>query len=113
LLSRSEQMLAEKTVCVLLVRGESPEGQSIFAYVAVRADKLQDFMRAQQSGTFYPEDFGYIVEHGEGDPSPEIREKMEREYGFNHAMMVDIPDAQQAETVTKKILHAPEVDKLG
>lgn len=113
MLSRSEQMLAEKTVCVLLVRGESPDGGSIYAYIAVRADKLQDFMRAQQSSTFYPEDYGVIIESGTGEPSDEVRQKMEKEYGFNHSFMVDIPDSEQAANITKKLLNAPEVDRLN
>ncbi len=96
-LSRSEKIIAEKTVCVLLVRGESPEGTPIFAYVGVRADKLKEFMAAQEKGTFYPEEYGIIIESGEGDPSPEIMEKMERDYGFNHATMLDVPGADEAQ----------------
>lgn len=98
-LTRSEQMLAEKTVCVLLVRGENPDGQPIFAYVAVRADKLEEFMEAQKKGMFYPEEYGVIVESGIGDPSPEVVRKMEEEYGFNHQMMVDIPGAEKAHDI--------------
>ena len=60
-LTPSEQVIAEKTVCILLVRGETPEQQKIYAYVAVRADKLESFMEAQKSGTFYPEDFGIVA----------------------------------------------------
>lgn len=107
-LSASEQIIAEKTVCILLVRGENPEGKPIFAYVAVRADKLEAFMEAQKTGTFYPEDFGVIIEAGEGDPSAEIRKKMETEYGFNHQMMVDIPDASKAHEITSNLKPAPE-----
>lgn len=103
-LSRSEQIIAEKTVCVLLVRGESPEGSPIYAYVAVRADKLEEFMEAQKSGMFYPEDFGVIIEAGEGDPTDEIRERMERDYGFNHKMMIDIPDSKHASDLTQNIV---------
>ncbi len=103
-LSRSEQIIAEKTVCVLLVRGENPEGAPIYAYVAVRADKLEEFMEAQKSGMFYPEDFGVIIEAGEGDPSEEIRERMERDYGFNHKMMIDIPDSKHASDLTHNIV---------
>jgi len=103
-LSRSEQILAEKTVCVLLVRGENPDGQPIYAYVAVRADKLEEFMAAQKSGLFYPEDHGIIIESGEGEPSAVVREKMEREYGFNHAQMLDIPDAEEAGNLTQTIV---------
>jgi len=107
-LTRSEQMIAEKTVCILLVRGENPDGKPIFAYVAVRADKLESFMEAQKSGMFYPEDFGVIVEAGEGEPSAEIRKKMESEYGFNHQMMVDIPDPNKAVEITKNLKPAED-----
>ena len=53
---------------------------------------------------FYPEDYGVIVEAGEGEPAPEVRERMERDYGFNHEMMIDIPDADQANSITSNIL---------
>lgn len=102
-LSRSGQMMAEKTVCVLLVRGENPDGEPIYAYVGVRADKLEEFMEAQNSGMFYPEEYGVIIEAGEGEPSEEIIRKMEEEYGFNHQMMVDIPDAKRAHEITEEI----------
>jgi hypothetical protein len=107
-LSASEQIIAEKTVCILLVRGENPEGKPIFAYVAVRADKLEPFMEAQKNGTFYPEDFGVIIESGEGEPSADVRKKMETEYGFNHQMMVDIPDANKAHEITTNLKPAAE-----
>ncbi len=102
-LSRSEKILAEKTVCVLLVRGEDPDGAPIYAYVGVRADKLKEFMEAQNSGLFYPEEHGVIIEAGHGEPSPEIREKMERDYGFNHEGMLDIPDSENANRVAAEL----------
>ena len=89
-LSRTEQIIAEKTVCVLLVRGESPEGKKIYAYLAIRADKLESFMEAQKSGTFFPEDYGIVIETGEGEPSDEVKAKMTKEYGFNHETMMDL-----------------------
>lgn len=109
-LTRSEQMVAEKTVCILLVRGENPDGQPIYAYVGVRADKLEEFMEAQKSGMFYPEEYGVIIEAGEGEPSQDIIRKMEEEYGFNHQMMVDIPDARKAHEITEEISHAVAED---
>jgi hypothetical protein len=78
------------------VRGEDPDGQPIYAYVGVRADKLKPFMEAQQKGTFYPEEHGIIIESGMGEPSAEMRAKMEKDYGFNHDAMLDIPDADRA-----------------
>ena len=102
-LSRSEQIIAEKTVCVLLVRGESPDGDKIFAYMAVRADKLESFIAAQKSGTFYPEDYGIIIESGIGEPSEEVKEKMTREYGFNHEAMLDINTPESANDIASNI----------
>ncbi len=102
-LSPAEQVVAEKTVCILLVRGENPDGKPIYAYVAVRADKLEDFMEAQKSGMFYPEDYGVIIENGEGEPADEIRKKMETEYGFNHQAMMDIPDTSKAHEIASNL----------
>ncbi len=110
-LSHAERMAAEKAVCILLVRGESPESTPIFAYVAVRADRLEEFMEAQKSGLFYPEDYGVIVESGEGEPLPEVRERMEREYGFNHAGMIDIPDMAEAHDVAASFAKYAEKDE--
>ena len=101
--SRSEKILAEKTVCVLLVRGEAPDGAPLYAYVGVRADRLKEFMEAQQSGTFYPEEFGVVIESGAGIPSAEVRARMERDYGFNHEGMLDIPDADNAVRVAAQL----------
>lgn len=102
-LSRTEQIIAEKTVCILLVRGETPEGTKIFAYVAIRADKLEAFMEAQKQGTFYPEDFGIIIESGEGEPNEEVRRKMTEEYGFNHDAMLDINGTEKAHDIASNI----------
>lgn len=102
-LTRTEQIIAEKTVCILLVRGENPDGGKIYAYVAVRADKLEAFMEAQKDGTFYPEDYGIIVESGEGEPSAEVKAKMTKEYGFNHEAMMDIASVDKAHDISSNI----------
>lgn len=109
--SRSEKILAEKTVCVLLVRGEDPDGNPLFAYVGVRADRLQEFMQAQEQGVFYPEEYGIIIEAGEGEPSAEIREKMSRDYGFNHDAMLDIPNSSQANQIAADLAKSIREDK--
>jgi hypothetical protein len=88
---------------VLLVRGESPEGEKMFAYMAVRADKLESFIEAQKTGTFYPEDYGIVIESGFGEPSEEIRQKMTSEYGFNHDAMLDIDNSEGAHKIASNI----------
>lgn len=102
-LTRTEQIIAEKTVCVLLVRGESPDGQKIYAYLAIRADRLEAFMEAQKQGTFFPEDYGIVLETGEGEPSDEVKLKMTQEYGFNHEAMLDLGSPAQAHDLTSNL----------
>ena len=102
-LTASEQIIAEKTVCILLIRGENPEGGKMYAYVAVRADKLESFMEAQKSGTFFPEDYGMIIEAGENEPSDEVKQRMTQEYGFNHESMKDIEDGKAAHDLASNI----------
>jgi hypothetical protein len=102
-LTKTEQIIAEKTVCILLVRGENPDTKKIYAYVAIRADKLEAFMEAQKQGTFYPEDYGIIIESGEGEPSDEIKQKMTKEYGFNHEAMMDIGTTEKAHDITSNL----------
>ncbi|MEZ5691492.1 MAG: hypothetical protein R3D71_07500 [Rickettsiales bacterium] len=102
-LSVTERIIAEKTVCVLMVRGENTDGQPVFAYVAVRADRLEEFIKAQESGIFYPEEYGIIIEAGIGEPSEEVKEKMTKEYGFNHEAMLDVKDSSNINEVTKNI----------
>jgi hypothetical protein len=102
-LSITKQEIAENIVTVLLVRGEGPGGGSIYAYVAVRADRLDKFMDAQREDMFYPGDFGVIIEAGEGEPSAEIRHKMTTEYGFQHDAMVDVPDTEAARDIVENL----------
>jgi hypothetical protein len=102
-LSPDEIVLAQKTVCILLVRGENEDGSPIYAYVAVRADRLQEFMAAQNDGTFYPEDFGVIIEAGEGEPSEDVRHKMRTEYGYNDEAEIGIPDEATARGIMANI----------
>ncbi len=105
-LSRSDKIIAQKTVCVLLVRGEDPQGDPIFAYVGIRADKLNAFVEAQAGGMFYPEEHGVVIESGYGEPSDEVKQRMEKEYGFNHQAMTNIPDSEHAKEVTAELTRS-------
>jgi len=111
-LALAEQRIAERTAIILLVRGENEEGSLIYAYVGIVGDRLEEFMAAQTSGTFYPEDFGVIIEAGEGDPTEQVRERMEREYAFNHDSMVVIPNAEAAYALIGNLPDSrPETDE--
>lgn len=105
-LSWSEKILAERTVCVLLVRGSDPRGDSpVYAYVAVRADRLKDFVEAQGKEPFYPDEYGVIIRSGQGEPSDDVRALMERDYGFNHAQMMNVNNADEATGVAAELVR--------
>lgn len=108
-LTRSEQVMAEKTICVLLVRGESPDGQKIYAYLGIQARRLEDFMEAQKKGTFQPEEYGTILASGIGEPDEETRKKMTEEYGFNHEAMIDIPHGVNMNDFTKDVVRGEKM----
>jgi Restriction endonuclease len=80
----------KKIVTTLLVRGKNPDGEAIYAYVSVRANLVKKFLEAQKMETFYPEDYGTIIETDMGEPSAEVRAYMELEYGFDHHSMVTL-----------------------
>jgi tetratricopeptide (TPR) repeat protein len=74
----------ERAVAVVLVRGPSADGIPIYAYVAVRSDRLVDLHEAEKRPAFFPDEYGVIIESGEGEPSEEVKQRMTREYGFRH-----------------------------
>lgn len=90
-LSPSEKLIAERSVCVVLVQGHNYDNEPIWAYVAVRLIDLEKFLEAQRAGNFDPEQYGVIVEAGVGAfPPQETVAKMETEYGFNHERMLNL-----------------------
>ncbi len=89
-MTRSEQLLAEKTVCIFMLRGKNAAMEDVYAYVAVRADQIDAFIDAQAQPDFNPEHYGVILESGIGTPSQKMREKMEQEYGCQHEKAVEL-----------------------
>ncbi|TAE31881.1 MAG: hypothetical protein EAY65_07670 [Alphaproteobacteria bacterium] len=90
--SQTDELALRYSVMINLIRGENVEGTPVFAYVAVRGDEMDAFMRAQSlPNGFDPLEFGVIIESGEGEPSEEIRARMLEEYGFNHDQMLELP----------------------
>lgn len=70
----------------VLISGEI-EGHDFWAYVSVAPEKYEEFIAHHQAGEYYIiSDYGDVIEHGfdATEPPPEIKEKMEKEYGFDH-----------------------------
>ena len=69
-------------------------------------------MEAQKQGTFYPEDYGIVLESGEGEPSDEIKVKMTKEYGFNHEAMLDLGTPEKAHDLASNLaVYATNADE--
>ena len=83
----SEKILAESTLCIMLLRGRNSQDEALYAYIAVSVDRLDAFMAAQDRSDFSPEEYGTILASGTGEPSPEVQDAMERDYGFTHDNM--------------------------
>ena len=96
-LTRSQKIIAEKAVCVMLLRGFNAEGAPVYAYMAVRSDRVQALMRAQEAGDYNPEEYGMLLASGVGEPDADTIAMMEREYGFNHAHALDVSSPTSAE----------------
>lgn len=70
---------------ILLCRGTGTDGKPFWAYMCIKPSMAQAFKDARDMGTFRLEDYGTILELGEGEEVPAgIKQRMEREYGVNH-----------------------------
>jgi hypothetical protein len=66
---------------IVLLYGKNAEGNAIYAYVRMTFDQIDEFRRAILVGKAGdPAKFGDIVASGRGEPSPEVREEVKRQY---------------------------------
>ena len=71
----------------ILCQGERSEGGPYWAYLALKPSRVKPFVKARDSGALRLEDFGSIIEWGEGADVPaEVKERMEREHGMSHQL---------------------------
>jgi len=81
----SQSMADLLCTIILLCRGTGTDGKPFWAYMCVKPSMAQAFKDAQDKGSFHLEDYGTILEMGEGeDVPPDVKARMEREYGINH-----------------------------
>lgn len=88
---QKEQM--QGSMVIFLVQGMDHTGNKVYCYLAVRADKVEEFQAAMQSGNFNPDEYGMRIVSGFGDPTESVRKMMETDYGFSHARLTD-PNAE-------------------
>ena len=70
---------------MMLCRGTQENGGPYWAYMCIKPSMAKAFKDARDSGSFVLEEFGTIIEWGEGDDVPTAtRTRMERDFGANH-----------------------------
>ncbi len=68
----------------MLCRGKTETGKAFWAYMCIKPSMAKAFRDACQE-TFNLEDYGTIIEYGEGEIVPEqVQNRMERYYGVDH-----------------------------
>lgn len=81
----STQSMAD-LLCMLIVlcRGKIAEGRPFWAYMCIKPSMAKAFHESC-GGAFNLEDYGTIIEYGEGTEVPEqVKRRMEHHYGADH-----------------------------
>ena len=81
----SAQALAD-LLCTILVccKGQKPDGSHFWAYMCIKPSMALSFKEARDKGNFVLEDYGTIIEWGDGQEVPEdVKIRMIAEYGAN------------------------------
>ncbi len=89
---------------MILCRGVGENGNPCWAYMCIKPSMARSFKEARDRGIFDIEDYGSVLEAGEGsEPPAEVKWRMEREYGMNHHYEDDL---LQAIAEIKRIEHS-------
>lgn len=81
----SQSMADLLCTIILLVRGTDARRKQFWAYMCIKPSMAQAFKDAQNSPSFVLEDFGTIIETGDGHEVPsDVQKRMERDYGVRH-----------------------------
>ncbi len=68
----------------------------VWAYMAIKPSMAQSFKEARDKGIFDIEEYGTIIESGEGESPPvEVMHRMEQQYGMRHNYEDDLLKALQ------------------
>jgi hypothetical protein len=79
------RLIDEGIYTIVFLDVKNPDtGQPGYLYLAVMFGQLAELKEAFASGHFRPQDFGVILEGGLGLPTPEVKHRMERDFGFDH-----------------------------
>jgi hypothetical protein len=82
----SSQSMADLMCTVMvLCQGENEQGHQFWAYIGIKPSMAKAFREACGTPSFNLEDYGTVIEYGEGDEVPvHVQKRMERYYGADH-----------------------------
>lgn len=68
---------------MVLAKGRQHSGKPFWAYMCVKSNMAKAFREAQQRGELQMEDYGTVLEWGEGDTPPsDVQDRMRRDFGM-------------------------------
>ena len=89
-------LVENHTYCVNYLVYLNENDQREHAYVAVRSDNMPAFQEAVTHGGFDPEDYGVVLEEGEGDASFFTKERMRMLYKCDPSSTLKVADFDSA-----------------
>lgn len=94
----SAQAMAD-LLCTLLVRcsGVRENGKPFWAYLCIKPSMAASFKEARESDNFVLEDYGTVIEWGEGAEIPaDVQRRMKEQYGADPGYEGKLLDAIEA-----------------
>ena len=70
---------------MILCRGKRADYSGFWAYMCIKPSNAKAFTEARAGGMVSLEDYGTVLEWGEGnEPPDDVKLRMERDFGMNH-----------------------------
>lgn len=93
-------LIGKEYHALFLISGMAANRQTAYSYLAVPLDKVNRFLdvRKNTRAQFTPADFGTVLAQGYGEPPDEVKERMTREYGFDHEKAARVPELPGTES---------------
>jgi hypothetical protein len=80
---------ASAKVEIHLVRGKSPEGNPTYAYLAIYAHRVRDFLLSLKTRHTSLKDYGVVIASGEGEPDEATKHYIQKTYSLSKNMDTD------------------------
>ena len=87
-----QDLIRDKVYCVNYIEYLNDANTSEHFYIAVRQDEMDKFKEVIKQGNFDAEDYGLILEQGQGPASQMTRDKMKMLYQCNHENAINVSD---------------------